>query len=110
MPAESATPLALEFHPVTPERWQDLETLFGKNGAYGGCWCMGWRISRSEFWKQVNQGNREALKAIVDSGEVPGLLAFCGDPPLALCSVGPRETVPPFGTLLPRPTIDHSPI
>jgi len=42
MPSESATPLALEFHPVTPERWQDLETLFGKTaltaaaGAHGG--------------------------------------------------------------------------
>jgi hypothetical protein len=23
----------LEFQPVTPDRWQDLETLFGKNGA-----------------------------------------------------------------------------
>ncbi len=110
MPAESATPLALEFHPVTPERWQDLETLFGKNGAYGGCWCMWWRISRSEFGKQVNQGNREALKAIVDSGEVPGLLAYGGDQPLAWCSVAPREAFPSLERSRTLKRIDDEPI
>lgn len=26
----------LEYHPLTPERWHDLETLFGKSGASGG--------------------------------------------------------------------------
>ncbi|TMD58205.1 MAG: GNAT family N-acetyltransferase, partial [Chloroflexi bacterium] len=66
----------IEFHPVTPERWHDLETLFGKSGAYGGCWCMWWRASRSEFEKQGNAGNRQALKNSVDAGEVPGLLAY----------------------------------
>ena len=28
-----------EFHPLTKARWQDFETLFGPNGAVGGCWC-----------------------------------------------------------------------
>jgi hypothetical protein len=28
----------LAFYPVTPERWQDLQTLFGEHGAYGNCW------------------------------------------------------------------------
>jgi hypothetical protein len=27
----------LHFHRVTPDRWQDLETLFGPHGADGGC-------------------------------------------------------------------------
>ena len=84
----------LEFRPVVPERWKDLETLFGKNGAYGGCWCMWWRVTRSEFGKQVGQGNKEALRAIVDSGEVPGILAYRGDQPIAWCSVAPREAFP----------------
>ncbi len=81
----------LEFHPVTPDRWQDLEALFGKNGAYGGCWCMWWRVTRSQFGKQAGQGNKEALKATVDSGEVPGLLAYASGQPIAWCSIAPRE-------------------
>lgn len=91
MPSEPVTLPALEFHPVTPERWQDLEDLFGKNGAYGGCWCMWWRVSRSEFGKQAGQGNREALKVLVESGEAPGLLAYANDQPIAWCSIAPRE-------------------
>ena len=30
--------LDLIFHPVTPDRWPDLERLFGPHGAYSGCW------------------------------------------------------------------------
>jgi hypothetical protein len=39
----------LEFHPATPDHWHDLEALFGERGAYGNCWCMWWRMKRSEF-------------------------------------------------------------
>jgi GNAT superfamily N-acetyltransferase len=81
----------ITFHPLTPERWTDLETLFGKNGAYGGCWCMWWRASRSEFSKQGNEGNHRALKAITGSGEVPGILAYVDNQPAGWCSVAPRE-------------------
>ena len=81
----------LEFHPLTPERWQDLETLFGPRGACGGCWCMWWRLKRSQYVKQKGPGNRRALKKIVDSGEIPGLLAYADGQPIAWCSVGPRE-------------------
>ena len=35
-----AEPLALDIQPLTPDRWSDLEALFGKQGAYSGCWCM----------------------------------------------------------------------
>lgn len=83
---------SLDFHPVTPKRWQDLETLFGPRGACGGCWCMWWRLKRSQFEKQKGEGNRKALKNIVDSGEIPGLLAYADGQPIAWCSLGPRET------------------
>lgn len=77
--------------PVTPERWSDLEALFGERGAYGGCWCVWWRISRAEFSRNGNRGNRAALKSLVDEGIVPGLLAYRGEEPVAWVSVGPRE-------------------
>ncbi len=40
MSAKPVSSADLEFQPVTAERWQDLEALFGESGAYGGCWCM----------------------------------------------------------------------
>lgn len=81
----------LVFHPLTPNRWDDLETLFGDRGAYGGCWCMWWRMKHSQFEKQKDEENKRAFKKIVDSGEIPGILAYVDTKPIAWCSVAPRE-------------------
>jgi GNAT superfamily N-acetyltransferase len=89
-PAEKDAPV-LEFHPVTPERWGDLERLFGERGACGGCWCMYQRLKRAEFEAQKGEGNRLAMKEIVDSGVVPGILAYDAGRPVGWCSVAPRE-------------------
>jgi hypothetical protein len=80
----------LEFHPLTRERWSDFEELFGPRGACGGCWCMWWRLKRSKFEVQKGEANRRAMKAIVESGEVPGLLAYVQGKAVAWCSVAPR--------------------
>jgi len=78
------------FHPLTQERWPDLELLFGPRGACGGCWCMFWRLKHSEFELLKGDGNRALLKAIVVSGDVPGILAYQDDQPVGWCSVAPR--------------------
>jgi hypothetical protein len=83
--------IPLTFHPLTPERWQDFETLFGKNGACAGCWCMFWRLSRKEWTASQYEPNRQAMKAIVDSGEVPGIIAYRSNIPVGWVSVAPRE-------------------
>ena len=86
----------LEYHPLTPDRWNDFENLFGKHGAYGGCWCMWWRLKRSEF--EINQGesNRLNMKNIVESGRIPGIIAYYAQKPVGWCSVAPRNE---FGSL-----------
>jgi GNAT superfamily N-acetyltransferase len=81
----------LEFHPVTPERWPDIEKLFGEHGACGGCWCMWWRLKHADFMRRRGEENRKALKQIVASGNAPGILAYANGQPIAWCSVGPRE-------------------
>jgi hypothetical protein len=58
---------------LTPGNWKDFESLFGPKGAYGGCWCMWWRIQRSQFEKQAGESNRNAMRTLVYSGEIPGL-------------------------------------
>lgn len=99
-----------EFHPLTPKRWNDFEQLFGPRGAYGGCWCMWWRLTRAEFEENQNEGNRRAMKAIVDSGQVPGILAYLDGHAVGWCSVAPRER---FASLSRSPVlkpIDDQPV
>jgi hypothetical protein len=55
----------ISIHPLTPERWDDLLTLFGEHGAYSGCWCMWWRLTSAEFSKG-NTANKAAFKQLVD--------------------------------------------
>ena len=52
---------------------------------------MWWRISRKEFGRQQGEGNRLAMKAIVDAGQCPGILAYQEHVPVGWCSVAPRE-------------------
>jgi GNAT superfamily N-acetyltransferase len=72
--------------------WNDFENLFGPKGAYGGCWCMWWRLTKKEFEKGQGEGNRQAMKKLVDSGTIPGLIAYYNNnDPCGWCSIAPRE-------------------
>lgn len=101
---------SLEFHPLTPDRWSDLVNLFGKHGASGGCWCMWWKLNRSEFMQQRGDENKKALKSIVDAGNIPGILAYSEDQPIGWCALAPRETYPTLerSRLLKR--VDDKPV
>ncbi len=100
----------LVFAPVGPERWGDLESLFGERGACAGCWCMWWRIKRSEFERQQGEGNRQAMKRIVESGEVPGLLAYAEGQPVGWISIAPREAYPVLGRSPTLKPVDDQPV
>jgi GNAT superfamily N-acetyltransferase len=102
-----------KFYPLTKERWQDFETLFGSNGAVGGCWCMWWRLPHVEFERRTNQENYLAMKAIVDSGEIPGLLAYdisAGDQPVGWCSLAPRQAYPALARSPRLKKVDDQPV
>ncbi|MCW5980974.1 MAG: GNAT family N-acetyltransferase [Bryobacteraceae bacterium] len=102
--------MRLEVHPATADRWKDLEKLFGKRGACGGCWCMYWRFSRAQFDKQKGGGNRRAMKKLIDSGGTPGLIGYVKGEPAAWCSIGPREDFPRLaGSRVLKP-VDEKPV
>ena len=86
----------LQFRLLTPDRWSDLEKLFGERGACSGCWCMYWRVTRSEFDRLRDDGRKQTFQRIVKSGEIAGILAYLNDEPVGWCSIAPRET---FGAL-----------
>lgn len=90
----SGQPLKLEILPLIPDRWADLERLFGPRGACAGCWCMYWRLGRKLWESGKGQLNREAFQQLVLRDKPPGLLAYHGNEPVGWCSVGPREDYP----------------
>lgn len=100
----------LDVHPVTPERWQDMTTLFGPRGACGGCWCMYWRLTRSQFEQRKGTPNKRAMKRIIDSGRIPGLLGYIDGQPVAWCSVAPRGDFPVLGRSRTLRPIDEQPV
>lgn len=79
-----------QFYPLTPARWDDFELLFGERGACGGCWCMTWRLKKSEFDKQKGAGNKKAMKKMVSGGKEPGIIAYYQGTPVGWCAVAPR--------------------
>ena len=79
------------FFPVTNERWKDFEKLFGEKGACAGCWCMYWRLKQSVLDAQKGNGNKQAMKKIIGSGNIPGIIAYAEGEPIGWCSIAPRE-------------------
>ena len=83
-----------------------MEQVFGPKGAYGGCWCMWFRRRRKESERATNAQNKAALKAIVESGEPPGLIAYVDGGPAAWVSLDPREKYPLLVHSRKNPPID----
>ncbi len=62
---------------LTPERWEDLELLFGERGACGGCWCMSWRIAKGEKWDDIKgKKAKSRQKKLVKDKKSFGILAY----------------------------------
>ena len=100
----------LEFHPVTSERWPDMIELFGERGACAGCWCMWFRGTRAEFKRNQGAGNKRRMKRLIESGLVPGILAYAKGRPVAWCSVGPRESYDALERSRTLTRIDDKPV
>jgi GNAT superfamily N-acetyltransferase len=99
----------LAFRPATPDRWADLEALFGKNGACGGCWCQFWKQSNSEYRAGTGEANHAAFRRSVKRGEVPGLLAYAGDQPVGWVAVEPRARFRRLAISRNLPVVDERP-
>ncbi len=81
----------LIFKQLTKSTWKDFEKLFGERGACGGCWCMYWRLRNKDFESQKGEGNKKAMKQLVEQKELIGLIAYLKKEPIGWCSVAPRE-------------------
>jgi GNAT superfamily N-acetyltransferase len=98
------------FHPLTLDRWGDLEALFGPRGACAGCWCMYWRLPRSQWSKGKTAGNRRAFRKLVADGALPGILAYAGDEPAGWCAIAPRRDYPGLDRSRVLKPVDDKPV
>ena len=96
--------------PLTPERWPDFETVMGPKGGCGGCWCMLWRRRKADYDKRVGDGNRKDIRAIVEGGEEPGLLAYETERPVGWISLAPRERFVRLETSRVLKPVDDRPV
>ena len=71
---------------------------------------MWWRLKRSDFERQKGKKNKAALKKIVKSGQVPGILDCSEGKAIAWCSIGPRDTFPALERSRVLKRIDDRPV
>jgi len=101
---------ALDVRPLTPERWEDFATLAGGRGnsILRHCWCMYYRKTRDREYDP--EGNKRAMKDLVASGTVPGLLAYRDRRPVGWISVGPRQEYPRLANSPIMKPVDDQPM
>jgi GNAT superfamily N-acetyltransferase len=69
---------------------------------------MYWRLTRTQYEEQHGELNRRNIKALVDSGNIPGILAYSDGEPVGWCSIAPREEFPTLGrSRILKPVDDH---
>ena len=89
--------MALEVRLATPERWDDVVSLFTRTGPRGGtpitsgCWCRFWLTRGKEYSAGWGEGHRAALEQEVRGGGESGLVAYLEGEPVGWCRVGPRQ-------------------
>ena len=103
-------PPALTIRPLTPERWPDVEKLFGERGACGGCWCMWWRMAQSDWLREKGAGTKRRFRAVVRRGPPPGLLAYAGAEAVGWCAIAPRESHPRLARSRILARVDDAPV
>jgi len=84
-------------HPLTRDRWPDLEAIFAARGCSiaRGCWCMYYRRSGKAPTLRPGESrssrNRRDLKALASQDPPPGLIGYEAGKPVGWVSLGPRE-------------------
>ena len=82
----------LRLEPLTKGNWKELVKMFGGKGGCGHCWCMHFRLNKSDYEEgKVDDGNKNAMKQMVWDNQPTGLIGFYEDIPIAWCAFSPRE-------------------
>jgi len=86
------------FHPLTPDRWDDLVALFETDSMTRNCWCMVTRLTGAELREFKGPQRRQMFQQLVKQGKkdgvAPGILAYQDGKPVGWLAVAPRSMTP----------------
>lgn len=76
--------------PARPERFDDAQHALSGGGDGRSCQCQWWMITNAEFQAATVDERRQMLRAEVDAGPPPALIAYVDGEPAGWVRVGPR--------------------
>lgn len=100
----------IAYHPVTPDRLDDLARFSETHGKFRYCSCMRWRLTASEYKRSTKETRVTALDQLVRQGMPIGVLAYTGDEPIGWCSIAPREAYGALNHFRALPRLDETPV
>ena len=84
--------MELTFEPLSKDNYTHFLQLFGDKGGCANCWCMHFRLEKAEYEAgKSSDGNKKAMKKLVEENKPTGLLAFHNGLAIAWCAFSPRE-------------------
>ena len=111
MENESIISNELTVETLSKKNWGKFIELFGVKGACGNCWCMYYRLSKSDFQEgKIDEGNKNAMKELVWNNQPAGLMALYEGRAIAWCAFAPRENFSKLGRSRVHKRIDDKPV
>jgi GNAT superfamily N-acetyltransferase len=99
---------SMECVPLTPDRFGDMESVFGEQPVARKCFCMHWRRPTGGFGD--DRDNRDRFAEVTAQGPPPGLLGYVEGDPRGWVQVSPRTNFPTLGrSRLFKPVDDVEP-
>jgi ribosomal protein S18 acetylase RimI-like enzyme len=84
-------PTDLTIVPLTPDRLDDLASLFDQGGDPKWCWCAWFRVRNRNWSNSTPDTNRALLGELAGGPVAPGLVAYRKGQAVGWVSLGPRE-------------------
>jgi len=86
----------MEIVPASPAVWDAIVDLFARRGGPDTpfCWCIFWRVRSKDFSEASPASNRERLRAIIEEGPPPGLVAIEDGRAVGWVGLAPRSEYP----------------
>lgn len=94
----------LTTYPATPDRFEDVEEVFGASGE-AGCWCQAWRGLDAKALSG-GRSRRQLLRDQMSEDPPPGFVAYLDGVPVGWIGIGVRTETPRLMRSRTIPRID----
>jgi GNAT superfamily N-acetyltransferase len=101
----------LTYEWLTKANWNKFTALFGERGACGQCWCMSYRLSKTDFEEGKHDSiNKDRMKKLVWQSKPAGILAMYEGEAIGWCALAPREDFVKLARSRVHKPIDQLPV